>query len=105
MPPRPTDARPRRRPAFAGAVLGALAMAAAASWTGGMTSASGATFPHLPPAAPAPGLAAVSPAAVVQPMADFQLRDVNPNSPRFNTAVSPRDYRLQISAYYFGAAG
>lgn len=36
---------------------------------------------------------------------DFQLRDVNPNSIRHGQDVSPRDYRLQISAYYFGAAG
>ena len=36
---------------------------------------------------------------------DFQLLDVNPNSPRYKQTVSPRDYRLQISAYYFGAAG
>lgn len=39
------------------------------------------------------------------PVADFRLRDENPNSPRYRTEVSPRDYRLQISAFYFGAAG
>jgi len=39
------------------------------------------------------------------PVPDFQLRDVNPHSPRASATVSPRDYRLQISAYYFGAAG
>lgn len=44
-------------------------------------------------------------AAQSAPMPDFQLRDVNPNSPRSGRMVSPRDYRLQISAYYFGAAG
>ena len=40
-----------------------------------------------------------------EPVPDFLLRDVNPNSPRNTKIVSPRDYRLQISAYYFGAAG
>lgn len=44
-------------------------------------------------------------AAPANPMPEFQLEDVNPNSPRFNAIVSPRDYRLQISAYYFGDAG
>jgi|SoiMethySBSTD1v2_1073268.scaffolds.fasta_scaffold1024407_1 hypothetical protein len=39
-----------------------------------------------------------------QTVPDFQLPDVNPNSPRYDTAVSPRDYRLQVSGYYFGAA-
>ncbi len=44
-------------------------------------------------------------AAQSDPMPDFQLEDQNPNSPRYRTTVSPRDYRLQITAYYFGAAG
>jgi hypothetical protein len=35
---------------------------------------------------------------------DFKLVDVNPNSTRSKQLVSPRDYRLQISAYYFGEA-
>ncbi len=43
--------------------------------------------------------------AVPQPMPDFQLRDANSNSSRYTRMVSPRDYRLQISAYYFGDAG
>jgi hypothetical protein len=50
----------------------------------------------------------VTPAAaqtVAEPKPDFLVRDVNPNSPRNGQAVSPRDYRLQISAFYFGAAG
>lgn len=42
---------------------------------------------------------------VAEPKPDFLVRDVNPNSPRNGKAVSPRDYRLQISAFYFGAAG
>jgi hypothetical protein len=36
---------------------------------------------------------------------DFKLLDLNPNSVRFATSVSPRDYLLQVSGYYFGAAG
>lgn len=42
--------------------------------------------------------------ALAQPVPDFSLRDVNPGSPRSNTMVSPRDYVLQVSGYYFGAA-
>ena len=38
------------------------------------------------------------------PVPDFKLVDVNPNSVRLNALVSPRDYSLQISAYYFGQA-
>jgi hypothetical protein len=36
---------------------------------------------------------------------DFKLPDVNPNSSRGNSLVSPRDYLLQVSGYYFGSAG
>ncbi len=36
---------------------------------------------------------------------DFRLSDVNFNSVRKNARVSPRDYLLQVSGYYFGAAG
>ena len=38
-------------------------------------------------------------------VADFRLLDVNPNSVRGNSLVSPRDYLLQVSGYYFGEAG
>ena len=41
---------------------------------------------------------------VAQPVPDFSLRDVNTASPRANALVSPRDYVLQVSGYYFGAA-
>lgn len=53
------------------------------------------------------GLVGIAPRGASQTSAvpDFQLTDVNPNSPRYQKTVSPRDYRLQISAYYFGAAG
>jgi hypothetical protein len=37
-------------------------------------------------------------------MPDFAVVDVNADSPRFEEAVSPRDYLGQISAWYFGAA-
>jgi hypothetical protein len=36
---------------------------------------------------------------------DFQLLDVNPNSVRHGAPVSPRDYILQVSGYYFATAG
>ena len=42
--------------------------------------------------------------AQTQPVPDFQLQDVNPRSPRYPSDVSPRDYMLQVSGYYFGAA-
>jgi len=35
---------------------------------------------------------------------DFSLMDVNPSSPRFNQAVSPKDYLKQVSGWYFGHA-
>ena len=35
---------------------------------------------------------------------DFKLSDVNPNSNRRAGWVSPRDYLLQVSGYYFGEA-
>jgi hypothetical protein len=40
-----------------------------------------------------------------EPVPDFQLLDHNPNSPRFGRSVTPRDYLLQVSGYYFGDAG
>jgi len=33
---------------------------------------------------------------------DFAVRDVNPDSPRYDEFVSPRDYLGQVSAWYFG---
>lgn len=38
------------------------------------------------------------------PVPNFQLEDVNPRSARFGEQVSPRDYQLQLSAFYFVAA-
>ena len=35
---------------------------------------------------------------------DFHLEDVNYQSARFDTIVSPRDYVLQVTGYYFGHA-
>ncbi len=46
------------------------------------------------------------PAETPQPnhdaLPDFSLTDVNPNSARYQEAVSPREYLGQISAWYFG---
>lgn len=39
-----------------------------------------------------------------QPVPDFSLPDVNGNSPRYHALVSPRDYLLQVSGYYFADA-
>ena len=41
-------------------------------------------------------------AATVAP--DFHLEDVNAGSVRFENTVSPRDYVLQVTGYYFGHA-
>ncbi len=51
------------------------------------------------------GLVVSARAASGQPVPDFSLDDVNPNSPRFQAKVSPRDYLQQVSGYYFGSAG
>lgn len=40
--------------------------------------------------------------AMSQLMPDFGLYDVNPNSPRYQELVSPKDYSGQVSAWYFG---
>ena len=33
---------------------------------------------------------------------EFELVDVNLTSPRSGELISPRDYRHQVTAYYFG---
>ena len=48
---------------------------------------------------------AISQVTEAASVADFRLLDVNPNSVRGNSLVSPRDYLLQVSGYYFGEAG
>jgi hypothetical protein len=35
---------------------------------------------------------------------DFKLTDENPNSIRWGTPVSPRDYVLQVAGFFFGTA-
>ncbi|MCC6557716.1 MAG: hypothetical protein IT372_32595 [Polyangiaceae bacterium] len=35
---------------------------------------------------------------------DFSLMDVNPASARYDQPVSPRDYLMRVSAWYFGHA-
>jgi len=63
----------------------------------------GAMFPlRIRPLAAALVLSSAS--VLAQPAPDFSLRDVNTNSPRANAMVSPRDYLLQVTGYYFGAA-
>ncbi|MFT4547506.1 MAG: hypothetical protein ACI8XO_004617 [Verrucomicrobiales bacterium] len=37
-----------------------------------------------------------------EPVADFAIEDINTTSPRYEQTVSPRDYRHQVSGYYFG---
>ncbi|MCI0535992.1 MAG: hypothetical protein L0Z50_12270 [Verrucomicrobiales bacterium] len=44
-------------------------------------------------------------ASAVEPVPDFKLTDVSMLSNRRGTQVSPRDYLLQVSGYYFGDAG
>jgi hypothetical protein len=38
------------------------------------------------------------------PVPDFQLVDQNTNSVRHGQVVSPRDYIMQVSGYFFGNA-
>ena len=50
-------------------------------------------------------LAASLTSRAADPVPDFKLADVNRASPRYPSKVSPRDYLLQVSGYYFGEAG
>jgi hypothetical protein len=49
-------------------------------------------------------LVAAAPAALGEQVSDFTLEDTNPASVRFENPVSPRDYQLQVTGYYFGTA-
>ena len=49
-------------------------------------------------------LIAIAPAALGEPVSDFSLQDTNPASGRFGSPVSPRDYVLQVTGFYFGTA-
>lgn len=42
--------------------------------------------------------------AFAQQVGDFALEDANPASVRFQSPVSPRDYLLQVTGFYFGTA-
>jgi hypothetical protein len=42
------------------------------------------------------------PGPSVEALPDFSMVDVNPDSARYQEAVSPRDYLGRISAWYFG---
>jgi hypothetical protein len=46
-----------------------------------------------------------SPAAGQEAVPDFKLNDTNLKSNRRSLQVSPRDYILQVSGFYFGSAG
>ncbi len=46
----------------------------------------------------------VAPVAFGEPVSDFSLEDANPASVRFESPVSPRDYLLQVTGFYFGTA-
>jgi hypothetical protein len=50
--------------------------------------------------------ALISPGHVLaaDPVPDFKLTDLNEGSPRRLSLISPRDYILQVSGYYFGNA-
>jgi hypothetical protein len=50
-------------------------------------------------------LVAPLPARGQSAVPDFRLADLNPKSARHNQTVSPRDYQLQISVYYFVGGG
>ncbi len=50
------------------------------------------------------GLALLSAATARAEVTDFALEDQNTTSPRRGELVSPRDYRHQVTAWYFGAA-
>jgi len=50
-------------------------------------------------------LACATPVFAAAPVGTFALEDLNPHSDRVGQAVSPRDYRQWISAYYFGNEG
>ena len=43
-----------------------------------------------------------TPAVSEEALADFAVTDVNATSARYLSAVSPRDYLGQVSAWYFG---
>jgi hypothetical protein len=44
------------------------------------------------------------PPLFAQQVPDFSLQDTNPRSPRYGSAVSPRDYVMQVCGFYFGTA-
>lgn len=70
---------------------------ASTSSAGGMGSAGGAM-------AGVGGGGGQGGAPVAAPVPDFSLLDVNPASPTADQPVSPRDYLMRVSAWYFGHA-
>jgi hypothetical protein len=51
------------------------------------------------------GLSVVMLAQASEQVPDFRLTDANQQSNRHGGQVSPRDYLLQVSGFYFGSAG
>ena len=49
-------------------------------------------------------LAVLCAASLFAQALDFRLTDISSYSPRRGTVVSPRDYIMQVSGFYFGAA-
>jgi hypothetical protein len=49
-------------------------------------------------------LLTVSTLSAAEQVPDFKLQDVSVSSPRAGATVSPRDYIMQVSGYYFGEA-
>jgi len=84
----------RTHPSITGAITGLLGRYAVLAALFLAVGCSSDSDPTPPPPPPPP----------TDPAPDFSLRDVNPNSSRFDQMVSPRDYEGQVSAYYFGHA-
>jgi hypothetical protein len=48
-------------------------------------------------------LLALACSSSTDPVADFALLDVNPDSTTYEDAVSPRDYLGHVTGWYFGS--
>lgn len=88
-----------------GSVLGAVAgCSSEASSPYGTTSSGGAGAGSSTSTATSSGGGGGAASWLGEVVPDFGLMDVNPTSPSYDTAVSPRDYLEQISGWFFGAA-
>jgi len=50
------------------------------------------------------GVGGTGGAMIAEVVPDFTILDVNPSSGTFDQPVSPRDYLMRVSAWYFGHA-